>query len=91
MKKIMLILLFLAGCAGTPFKWDDARKVKTGMTTTEVTQIIGSPSSVTSRDGILIYVWVYVDMYFSGTKSLRIDFKDNRVIAPPPIPDTFKD
>lgn len=89
-KTIILAILLLTGCAGTPFKWNDARKITPGMTTTEVTKLIGTPNNVTSRDGILIYVWVYVDA-FMGSRTLRVDFKDNKAIAAPPIPDSFQD
>lgn len=94
MNKILVILLLsitiLYGCVGTPIKWDDARKIKAGMTTEEVTLIMGKPMSVTARDGILIYVWVYVGFDYTS-KTLRIDFKDNKAITAPPIPDSFKD
>jgi len=93
MKKInaiILTVLLLTACAGTAFKWSDARKITPGMTTQEVAQLIGQPTSVTSRDGVLIYVWVWVNT-FSGTRSLRVDFKDNKAITAPPIPDSFQD
>ncbi len=93
MKKInaiILTVLLLTACAGTAFKWSDARKITPGMTTQEVSQLIGQPTSVTSRDGVLIYVWVWVNT-FSGTRSLRVDFKDNKAITAPPIPDSFHD
>ena len=93
MKKInaiILTVLLLTACAGTAFKWSDARKITPGMTTQEVSQLIGQPTSVTSRDGVLIYVWVWVNT-FSGTRSLRVDFKDNKAITAPPIPDSFQD
>ena len=87
---IILTVLLLTACAGTAFKWSDARKITPGMTTQEVVQLIGQPTSVTSRDGVLIYVWVWVNT-FSGTRSLRVDFKDNKAITAPPIPDSFQD
>ena len=90
LKITIFIVLLLMGCAGTPFKWNDARKITPGMTTTEVTKLMGTPNSVTSRDGILIYVWVYVDS-FMGSRTLRVDFKDNKAIAAPAIPESFQD
>lgn len=91
LKLFTLILLFLTACAGTSFKWDDARKITPGMTTDEVTKLIGTPNTVTSRNGVLIYVWVYVNSLSGGSRTLRVDFKDNKVMAAPPIPDSFKD
>lgn len=90
-KTILIAALLLTGCAGTAFKWDDARKITPGMTTTDAVKLIGTPNNVTSRDGILIYVWVNVNMLTAETRSLRIDFKDNKAISAPPIPDSFKD
>lgn len=93
MKRILIViaLILLVGCAGTAFKWSDARKITPGMTTTEATQLIGTPNNVTSRDGILIYVWANVNMLTAETRTLRVDFRDNKAIAAPPIPDSFKD
>lgn len=89
-KVIILTIFFLAGCAGTPFKWSDARKIQPGMTTEEVVKLVGQPNNVTSRDGVLIYVWVFVNS-FSGSRTLRVDFKDNKAITAPPIPESFQD
>ena len=95
MKKIFLlstVVLFLAGCfAGTPFKWDNARQLKKGMTIEEVYQIMGTPYQVVATDDIVRYVWVYVDGITFANKSLSIDFKDGKVAKIPPIPEGFKD
>jgi len=87
---LLSLTLVVCACAGTPFKWNDARRITQGMTTADVKALIGSPTSVTARDGLLIYVWVYVSS-ISGSKTLRVDFKDDKVITAPPIPDEFKD
>ncbi len=88
---LLAALLLISGCAGTAFKWSDARKITPGMTTTEATHLIGTPNNVTSRDGILIYVWTNMNMLTGETRTLRVDFRDNKAIAAPPIPDSFKD
>lgn len=88
---LLAALLLISGCAGTAFKWSDARKITPGMTTTEATQLIGAPNNITSRDGILIYVWVNVNMLTGETRTLRVDFKDNKAITTPPVPDSFRD
>lgn len=88
---LLAALLLISGCAGTAFKWSDARKITPGMITTEATQLIGTPNNVTSRDGILIYVWANMNMLTGETRTLRVDFRDNKAIAAPPIPDSFKD
>ena len=92
MKTIIAALIaayFLAACAGTPFKWDDARKIRAGMSTQEVTAIVGTPNAVKAQGEILRYVWVYVSS-FEGTRTLVVDFKDGKAIKAPPIPDEFK-
>lgn len=86
----MAVAIALAGCAGTPFKWDQARKITAGMSIAEVTDLVGKPTLVKSQDGRLIYVWSYANS-FTGTRTLRVDFKDGKVIAAPPIPDQFQD
>ena len=95
MKRFFLIfslIIFLSGCfAGTPFKWDNARQLKKGMTTEEVYQIMGTPYRVVATDDIVRCVWVYVDGITFANKSLSIDFKDGKVAQVPPIPEGFKD
>lgn len=93
MKKFIatFLIALLTACAGTAFKWSDARKIATGMSINEVTQIMGAPNTVKSADDRLIYVWVHVNGMTGSTKTLRVDFKDGKVIAPPPIPDSFQD
>lgn len=87
---LALSALILAACAGTPFKWSAARQVQPGMTTAQVAQLVGPPNTVRASGETLTYVWVYVSS-FSGTRTLRIDFKDDRAISAPPIPPEFQD
>jgi hypothetical protein len=92
MKKLTITLfcLLLMACAGTAFKWDDARRLQVGMTTSEVESLIGKPNQISVSGDVVRYVWVWVNLY-TGTRTLRVDFKDDKVIAVPPIPTTFKD
>ena len=87
MKRFLLIfflIIFLSGCyAGTPFRWDDARHLKKGMTTEEVYQIMGTPYSVVATGDIVRCVWVYVDGITFANKSLSIDFKDGKAVKVP--------
>lgn len=85
--------ILVAACAGTPFKWADARKVETGMTKQQVTGMLGAPTSVSTiaNDGTR-YVWVWVNGLTAANRSLVIDFDSRgRVIKAPPIPDEFQD
>ncbi|RCS59738.1 outer membrane protein assembly factor BamE domain-containing protein [Parvibium lacunae] len=79
----------LIGCAGTPFKWDQARQIKEGMTEAEVTKIMGAPYLVKSSQEGMVWVWSYADT-FSGSRSVSIVIKDGKVVKPPPIPENFK-
>lgn len=94
-KSYLLVFVFaigiLCGCAGTAFKWTDARKISSGMTVSEVTQLVGPPNSVKATGDVLIYVWVYVNGFNGTTRTLRVDFKDGKAITAPPIPDSFQD
>lgn len=82
--------MVLSACAGTPFKWDDARKIQPGMQLADVKQILGAPNVVRAEGDTVRYVWVEANALAGSTKTLRIDFKDGKVIKAPPIPDEFK-
>jgi outer membrane protein assembly factor BamE (lipoprotein component of BamABCDE complex) len=91
MKNIIVgaVLLLIVACAGTPFKWDDARRVQIGMTQAEVKGILGKPYSVATQNGNVIYVWSHANA-FGGHRVLRIDFRGGVVIAAPEIPEDWK-
>jgi hypothetical protein len=82
-----------AGCWSAPkMTWKNARLIQAGMTTNEVTQLIGKPYSVIAvSETKQRRVWVSLEGFTYATKSLSIDFENGKVIAPPPIPDEFKD
>ena len=85
---IAALALALTACAGTNFKWDDARQIKAGMTEQEVTALMGPPYLVKSEGGRLIWVWSHGNA-LGGSRSISVVFVDGKVIAPPPIPDSF--
>lgn len=86
----VLIVALLVACAGTPFKWADARQIEAGMTPAQVTQLIGPPYSVTAAGDKVIYTWSYVGV-FGSSEALSVVFKNGKVVAPPPIPASFHD
>jgi len=96
MKKAMCMLVLsvlIAGCAGTSFKWDQARQIRDGMSEKELVSIMGSPYQVrVGEDGQQLWQWVHVDLYgFSGgTKTLNVQVKDGKVVKAPAIPESFK-
>lgn len=85
----LLTATVLTACAGTPFDWDDARKIDVGMTEQQVTALMGKPYLVKSQNGQLIWVWTYVDT-FMGTRTVSVIFKDGVVSEAPPVPSSFK-
>lgn len=85
--------IVLVGCAhGTPFKWDQAREIKPGMTKAEVTARLGKPYMTKSTTAGMRYVWTEVNGLTFASKSLAIDFNtEGQVIGAPPIPDEYQD
>lgn len=82
------VALWLAGCAGTNFKWDDARQLKKGMTQQEVTALVGKPYMVVSKgEGVQRWVWSSASML--SAKSMAVTFKDGIATDVPDIPDSF--
>lgn len=93
MKKLFSTLVFallvcISGCAGTPFKWDQARQLKEGMTESEVTQLMGSPFMVKSTPEGNVWIWSYSDG-FTGIRTVSISIKDGKVTKAPSIPSSF--
>ena len=95
MKKTLMVAaisVVLTACAGTNFKWADARQIKQGMTKSEVVQLVGKPTSVANVGDETIYVWVNVNGLTGKTKTLRINFdKNDRAVTTPTIPPEFID
>ena len=94
MKRLLVITaaFFLAACAGTAFKWNEARQIKAGMSKKEVTALVGTPNRITTIDDqSQRYVWVWVNTFSGSTRTLVVDFKDGQAIKAPPIPDEFQD
>jgi spermidine/putrescine-binding protein len=87
---ILLAATLLSACAGTQFKWSDARKINVGMTSEEVVQIMGQPNGIYSQEGKLIYSWYSANL-INGNRALKIEFKDNKVTEAPAVPNSFKD
>lgn len=93
MKKYILIACMLLGaCAGTPFKWGEARKIEAGMSKHDVTGMVGSPNRISTTPNGTRYIWVWVNTLAGTTRTLTVDFdQSGKVIKAPPIPDEFQD
>lgn len=79
----------LAGCAGTNFKYDNARQVKVGMTEAEVTQLMGRPYSVISTPNGQTWVWSHANGFTGSSRAVSFKFADGRVTEVPSIPESF--
>jgi hypothetical protein len=86
---VAIIFVFLVGCAGTNFSWDNARKLKLGMNETEVVELMGPPNHINSSTNGTIWVWVWVNLY-SQTKTLTVTMKDGVLTKIPDIPKTYQ-
>lgn len=88
---IALILMFVTGTAeAKKIKWDDARKIQIGMTTTEVTKLMGKPYQISTNAEVVRYLWISINAFTGSSRSLYIDFIDGKVAAVPVIPPEFK-
>lgn len=85
---IIAVAVLLAACAGTPFTFGQANKVKVGMTEDQVYEIMGNPYSVVSKPDSQMWVWTSANA-FSGAKSVSFEFKDGLVSTVPSIPKSF--
>lgn len=85
-----VLALVLSGCAGTCFSYDDARKVRTGMTEEQVTQIMGPPYSVASRADGQMWIWSHANGMTGASRVISFRFVDGKVVEVPTIPTSFK-
>lgn len=84
------LALVLSGCAGTSFSYDEARKVKVGMTEEQVTQIMGPPYSVVSRADGQMWIWSHANGMTGASKVISFRLVDGKVVEVPTIPTSFK-
>ncbi|MFJ7886424.1 outer membrane protein assembly factor BamE [Pseudomonas sp. NPDC096917] len=82
------IIVALAGCAGTPFTFGQASKVKIGMTEDQLYEIMGNPYMTVSKDEGQTWVYTHATA-FSGAKSISFETKNGVVSKVPYIPKDF--
>ena len=81
----------LAACAGTSFKWSDARQIREGMTSQEAVALMGRPYLVQSRaDGVQVYIWSHASGITGASKSIAVPFQNGKVTSVPAIPSAYK-
>lgn len=84
------LLAVLAGCAGSNFSYDNARKVKVGMTEAQVTQLMGRPTSIASRGNEQMWMWSHGNGFTGNGKAVSFKMSEGKVIEVPTIPSSFK-
>lgn len=95
MKKFFAIVaaLVLTACAGSgSIKWNEAKKLKVGMTEKEVSELLGRPyqAQVVGNDGTYRWVWVDVNlMRGGGAEKMTAELKNGVVVSVPVIPESF--
>lgn len=94
---LSLILFFIVSCAGANFRWDDARKLKIGMSKQEVESIMGGPptrkTAVQLSEGLKeTYIWSYAQAFMQlKSKAVSVVFLNGKAVSVPPIPEDYKD
>jgi phage tail sheath protein FI len=91
MVSAVLLAVAMTACAhGSKVDFAAARTLKKGMTTQEVTTVLGKPYHVSSRgDGVQIYQWVSVNLLLGQNSNMSVIFKDGIATSVPEIPDSF--
>ncbi|KAF2395376.1 outer membrane protein assembly factor BamE domain-containing protein [Pseudomonas frederiksbergensis] len=85
-----VLAMVLSGCAGTDFSYDEARRVKVGMTEDQVTQIMGPPYSVVSRADGQMWIWSHANGMTGASRVISFRMVDGKVVEVPTIPSSFK-
>jgi len=83
---MLMLVAALAGCAGTNFNYDNARRVKVGMSQAEVLQIMNKPYSVTQNGSNEIWVWSRANGFTGSTRAISFILSGGFVVGVPDIP-----
>lgn len=90
MKRLFLLAaLVISGCTvqrGTYVEWEDANKVRNGMTQEQVIEIMGEePNTVIGNGEELVWFYAQANVVTGGTysRSIRFKFKDGRTYDVP--------
>lgn len=85
----LVAALFIAGCAGTDFSFENASKIQLGMTEGQVTNIMGPPYSVISRGNSQMWVWSHANGLTGSARSVSFEMSGGKVVSVPTIPGSF--
>ena len=76
---IVTLTLALAACAVARPQWEDAAKVRNGMSEAEVMTILGTPFERAQSGNIATLTW-NVDISFGGTRTVAFRLLNGRVV-----------
>lgn len=77
---VFAAVIAVAGCAGTNFAWEDADKIKNGMTEAEVVEILGRPYLRQQSGNGVVLAWSHASA-FGGAKAVSFRFVDGKVVG----------
>lgn len=72
------LAMVLFACAGTRFDWQDAERIKPGMTEAEVVSILGRPYSRAQEGRVTVLTWSYAGA-FDGGRAVSFRLVDGKV------------
>jgi hypothetical protein len=72
------LCLALAGCAGTPFEWEDTAKIHDGMTEDQVVAVLGKPYARAVNGRVTVLTYSYATG-FGGAKAVSYRLVDGKV------------
>lgn len=87
---IAALIVFSAAAEAKKIKWDGMRQITVGMTTSQVSKLVGKPQSVYSMNGKLYYSWSSWSYFGGAMQIVSIEFTDGKVTVPPSVPEEAK-
>jgi hypothetical protein len=86
---VAAVCVFFAGCAGSSFKFDDARRVEVGMTEAQLIDRMGDPYKKIGQKDHEVWIWSHANALSGNSQSVSFIMKDGKVIGLPTIPKSF--
>jgi hypothetical protein len=86
---IVVALALLIGCAGSSFKFENARQVTVGMTEAQLIDRMGDPYKKIGKKDYEIWIWSHANGLSGKSQSVSFIMKDGKVSGLPTIPKSF--
>ena len=77
---LLAAALALSACAGTPFQWDDTKRITPGMSESEVIGILGQPYARSQSGNTSVLTWSYKGLT-EPVRAVSYRFVDGRVVG----------